>query len=67
MSIRDFMEAEDFIRFRLQDYSHIDLNDSGWVGCKDAGYPCGLWQLFHYLTVNYSHKKRWNLLEQVSI
>nr|CAI5854741.1 unnamed protein product [Callosobruchus analis] len=36
---------------------HVFLTDQRWIGCVGQseayrGYPCSLWKLFHYLTVN---------------
>ncbi|CAM6055117.1 unnamed protein product [Sphagnum tenellum] len=40
--------------------------DKGWVGCRDGGYPCALWQLFHVLTVEQAHKWRWQKMAKMN-
>lgn len=44
------------------DDSKVFSSPSQWLACKGStpshrGYPCGLWKLFHYLTVNAADQK----------
>ncbi|XP_051172729.1 sulfhydryl oxidase 2-like [Leptopilina boulardi] len=46
--------------------SPIYSEEDKWIGCQGStdihrGYPCGLWTMFHLLTVNYANK---NINEQ---
>ena len=62
MKRRDNISGEEFIqivRSTEEEMSPIYSGPSQWVGCKGSeegyrGYPCGLWTMFHMLTVNYA-------------
>lgn len=48
-------ELSDFVK-ALEKKHHPVFSSSQWIGCRPSttgyrGYSCGLWQLFHYLTV----------------
>ena len=59
---RDNISGEEFIQIvksTEEEMSPIYSGPSQWVGCKGSeegyrGYPCGLWTMFHMLTVNYA-------------
>ncbi|XP_003700588.3 sulfhydryl oxidase 2 [Megachile rotundata] len=59
---RDNISGEEFsqiIKSIEEEMSPIYSGPSQWVGCKGSkegyrGYPCGLWTMFHMLTVNYA-------------
>lgn len=47
----------------LEKLHHPVFSSSKWIGCKPSvvgrrGFSCGLWQLFHYLTVQASNSDR---------
>ena len=49
------------VRSTEQEMSPVYSEKSEWIGCKGSkpgfrGYPCGLWTLFHTLTVNFAGK-----------
>ena len=58
-TVDNFIEAEIAFRRELKPFP-IDKKSQQWIGCKDEGFPCALWQLFHYLTVEYAHRQKWN-------
>lgn len=66
IEIRDFLNSHDVIngetiaklvRDAEKDDRQIFSSNENWLACKGSasnfrGYPCGLWKMFHYLTVN---------------
>lgn len=47
----------------LEQKYHPVFSSSRWIGCKPSvagrrGYSCGLWQLFHYLTVQATNSEK---------
>ena len=59
-TVRNFADAESAFRAELEPFPSDKKARRGWIGCKDGGFPCSLWQLFHYLTVEYAHRQKWN-------
>lgn len=66
VKIRDNMSGEGFsqvVKSLEEEMSPIYSGPSQWVGCKGSkegyrGYPCGLWTMFHMLTVNYANENK---------
>lgn len=61
MSHDDAIKGDDMTiqveKLKVESSSFDDLVPLGWIGCKGSeprfgGYPCGLWTLWHTLTVN---------------
>ncbi len=55
----DIKEKVDELRFLTEAFDDLPKE---WVGCRGSesrygGYPCGLWTLFHTLTVSQASKK----------
>ncbi|XP_063977278.1 sulfhydryl oxidase 1 [Diachasmimorpha longicaudata] len=47
------------VTLHQQEMSPVFIEEREWIGCKGSalhlrGYPCGLWTLFHTLTVNHA-------------
>nr|XP_034176663.1 sulfhydryl oxidase 1 [Osmia lignaria] len=63
---RDNISGEEFsqiIKSTEEEMSPIYSGPPQWIGCKGSmegyrGYPCGLWTMFHMLTVNYAAVKK---------
>ncbi|XP_076243509.1 sulfhydryl oxidase 1 [Calliopsis andreniformis] len=61
---RDNVTGEEFsqiVKSLEEEISSVYSGPSQWIGCKGSekryrGYPCGLWTMFHMLTVNYAIK-----------
>ncbi|XP_033335127.2 sulfhydryl oxidase 1 isoform X1 [Megalopta genalis] len=63
---RDNISGEEFsqiIKSTEEEMSPVYSGPAEWVGCKGSkegyrGYTCGLWTMFHMLTVNYAIENR---------
>lgn len=59
---KEEIRGEDFaalVTSTEQEMSPVFTEENKWVGCKPSksglrGYPCGLWTLFHTLSVNFA-------------
>lgn len=72
--IRDVIDSKSYVTG--EEFSHLTKTTEeemspvyskpyGWIGCKGStnsyrGYPCGLWTMFHMLTVNFALENRDN-------
>jgi thiol oxidase len=50
-------EFESIVLAKEKEYDPVFLKPQGWLGCRGSqpqfrGYPCGLWTMFHTLTVH---------------
>ncbi len=70
--LQDFLFVESSLRRRLRPFNEVEngrdlhgVEGWRWMGCRDGGYPCALWQLFHVLTVEQAHRWRWGRIHQV--
>jgi hypothetical protein len=55
-------DLAEVIRRAEQEDSQVFSSPQQWLACRGSspsyrGYPCGLWKLFHYLTVNSAEAK----------
>lgn len=69
MSHDDAVKGEDLAseinKLRSEYKALADTPESSWIGCVGSspqfgGYPCGLWSLFHTLTVNHAEEGHGN-------
>ncbi|XP_046605962.1 sulfhydryl oxidase 2 [Neodiprion virginianus] len=59
-------EFRQIVKSTEEEISPIYSGPQGWIGCKGSvssfrGYPCGLWTMFHMLTVNSAIRNKNNL------
>ena len=57
--------ASEINKLRSEYKALTDTPESSWLGCKGSapqfgGYPCGLWMMFHTLTVNHAEEGHGN-------
>ncbi|KZC13020.1 Sulfhydryl oxidase 1, partial [Dufourea novaeangliae] len=63
---RDNISGEEYrqiIKSTEEEMSPVYSGSSQWIGCKGSkdgyrGYPCGLWTMFHMLTVNFANENK---------
>lgn len=58
-------DIADMVENAEKDERQVFSSKPDWLACKGSssnyrGYPCGLWKLFHYLTVNAADQNNWN-------
>ncbi|KOC60182.1 Sulfhydryl oxidase 1 [Habropoda laboriosa] len=56
-------EFSQIVKSMEEEMSPIYSGPSKWIGCKGSneqyrGYPCGLWTMFHMLTVNFAIRNK---------
>jgi hypothetical protein len=67
-TLANFAATSEVLQSEVEPFPATSSSSStplSWVGCRDGGYPCALWQLLHVLSVERAHRWRWNRLEEV--
>lgn len=72
---RDSISGEEFsqlVKSVEEEMSPVYSGEPQWIGCKGSqkgyrGYPCGLWTMFHMLTVNFAMQDKDDLQDDPAI